>query len=431
MQAPMILSSLPPDRKLGVICAVAESNPAIMEACGITDPSRIAVAGAEDLPEFKNVLGCKGHFNSHKLEEELVGLAVDFVETNREVGAILVECSDMPPYAFAIQNAVQMPVFDYTTLVNWLYQSGSASVRRMDLTAATIAVRMPCRYNFRDTSGHAKDRRRGRLQMPSFPERVLLGRSELSVGPLGVSGGYGIGVHPLLQAFDRGVNYFYHGTRRSGGMRGAIREIVSSGRRDELVIALQSYSRWSWYVERSLARGLEDLGIDHADVLLLGWHNSIPSRSILGRLEKMREKGMFHHLAVSGHRLATFLDLAADRRFSVLQIRYNAADTKAERDVFPHLSASQRPGIVAYTATRWGTLLNPRRMPPGEEPLRGRDAYRFVLSNPDFNLCMSGPRNAHEMKEVLAALDEGPVSPEETERFRRVGRFVYEHAWLK
>ncbi len=61
--------------------------------------------------------------------------------------------------------------------------------------------------------------------MASFADRVTLGRSGLSVGPLGVSGGYGVGAKALLRAFDRGVNYFYHGSRRSPGMGDAIREL--------------------------------------------------------------------------------------------------------------------------------------------------------------------------------------------------------------
>jgi aryl-alcohol dehydrogenase-like predicted oxidoreductase len=267
--------------------------------------------------------------------------------------------------------------------------------------------------------------------MASFPERVVLGRSGLSVGPLGVSGGYGVGTTSLLAAFDRGVNYFYHGSRRAGGMRTAIHEIVSSGKRDDLVVVVQSYTRWAWYFERSLHRALSDLRIDYADVLLLGWYNKSPNPSILERAEKMREKGMFRQLAVSGHRRPAFVDFAADPRYSILHIRYNAAHTGAEEDVFPHLPNEGRPGTVAYTATRWGALFNPRRMPPGEAPLRGRDAYRFVLSNPDFNLCMSGPKNAKEMEEALAALEEGPLSPEEDDRFRGIGRFVHDQAWLR
>ncbi len=267
--------------------------------------------------------------------------------------------------------------------------------------------------------------------MPSFPDRITLGRSGLEVGPLGAAGGYGVGAAALRRAFDRGVNYFYHGSRRNPGMREAIRGIVAAGGRDRLVIVLQSYSRFPALLERSVARGLAELGIARADVLLLGWFNAMPGERVLARAERMRELGMFGHLAVSSHKRSSFVPFAADPRFDVLHIRYNAAHTGAEGDVFPHLAPSGRPGIVAYTATRWGALFNPKKMPPGERPLRGRDAYRFVLSNPDFNVCICGPRSDAEMDEALAALYEGPLSPEEDACIRAIGRWIHDHSLVR
>ncbi len=267
--------------------------------------------------------------------------------------------------------------------------------------------------------------------MGSFPDRVVLGRSGSSVGPLGVSGGYGVGSAALLRAFDRGVNYFYHGSRRREGMARAIRELVAAGRRDELVVVLQSYARTAGLLERSFARGLAQLGIECADVLLLGWYSSPPPERLLARAERMVERGMARHIAISAHRRPAFVRYAGDARFAVLHIRYNAAHTGAETDVFPHLAPNGRPGTVAYTATRWGSLLKRGAMPPGEAPLRARDCYRFVLSNPQFNVCMTGPRDDAEMDEALAALGEGPLSPEEDTRIRRVGRFVHAHAVME
>ena len=267
--------------------------------------------------------------------------------------------------------------------------------------------------------------------MAGFPERVALGRSGLMVGPLGVSGGYGVEAPAIREAVDRGCTYLYDGSRRSPGMRTAIRDLVAAGRRDELVIVLQSYSRFPGLLERMLAKGLRALGIDYADVLLLGWHNKMPSAGIVERVTRLREKGMFRHLAVSSHKRPAFVGFAADPRFSILHVRYNAAHTGAERDVFPHLSRDGRPGIVAYTATRWGSLLSARRMPPGEKPLRGRDAYRFVLSNPDFSICMTGPKNGEQLREALTALDEGPLSAEEMARVRRIGEFVHGRSWMR
>lgn len=266
--------------------------------------------------------------------------------------------------------------------------------------------------------------------MAGFAERVTLGRSGLTVGPLGVAGGYGVETAAIRKAIDRGCTYLYHGSRREPGMRSAIRELKAAGRRDELVVVLQSYARWPWLLEVRLARELRALGLDHADVLLLGWYNQAPPDGILERVARLQEKGMFRHLAVSGHRRPAFVDFAADPRYAIFHIRYNAAHPGAESDVFQHLPSDGRPGTVAFTATRWGSLLSARKMPPGEAPLRGRDAYRFVLSNPDFNVCMAGPKNAAELAEALAALDEGPLSPEEMARVRRIGEHVRAHAWI-
>lgn len=267
--------------------------------------------------------------------------------------------------------------------------------------------------------------------MPQFQQHVTLGRSGLSVGRLGVSGGYGVGTAALRRAFDAGVTYFYHGSKRAPGMATAIREIAAAGGRDRLVVLLQSYTRFPAFLERSLARGLARLGLEHADVLLLGWFNAPPSERLFERAERLRERGMFRKLAISGHRRAAFPAFAADSRVDVLHLRYNAAHAGAEADVFPLLPATGRPGTVAYTATRWGQLLDPRRMPRGEQPLRGRDAYRFVLSNPNVDVCMCGPRDDAQMDEALAALAAGPLAPDEDARIRAIGQHVRSRSLLR
>lgn len=272
---------------------------------------------------------------------------------------------------------------------------------------------------------HAGPKARYGRAVMSFPRRVKLGRTQREVGPLAVSGGYGVDARSLREAFERGVNYWYHGSVRRPGMREAIRDVASSGRRDELVVVLQSYSRWPWFMEKSVERGVRALGLDHADVLLLGWFNRFPSNAILDRVEAMRARGLFRHVAISSHERALFPKLAADPRFDILHIRYNAVHAGAERDVFPAMPAENRPGVVAYTATSWGQLLDPKRMPAGEAPMRGRDCYRFVLSNPDFNVCMTGPKDAAQMREALAALDEGPLTADEDARFRRIGAHAH------
>ena len=81
--------------------------------------------------------------------------------------------------------------------------------------------------------------------------------------------------------------------------------------------------------------------------------------------------------------------------------------------------------MVSFTATRWGRLLNPRKMPPGQPPATAVDCYRFVLSNPAVDVCMTGPRNRAQMEENLKVLELGPMNDTELERMRRIGDHVH------
>jgi len=76
------------------------------------------------------------------------------------------------------------------------------------------------------------------------------------------------------------------------------------------------------------------------------------------------------HLAISSHNRPAHVRFAADPRFGALHIRYSASHAGAEKDIFPAMPKENRPGIVAYTATGWGKLLDRKKMPAGEAPLR-------------------------------------------------------------
>jgi aryl-alcohol dehydrogenase-like predicted oxidoreductase len=118
--------------------------------------------------------------------------------------------------------------------------------------------------------------------------------------------------------------------------------------------------------------------------------------------------------------------LSTDPDVGIVHVRYNAAHPGAEREVFPLLSTNgKRPGMVAFTATSWGQLLNPKRVPPGERVPTAADCYRFVLSNPDVDVCMTGPANEAQAAEALRAIELGPMNPEELAWMRRVGDYIH------
>jgi predicted aldo/keto reductase-like oxidoreductase len=244
---------------------------------------------------------------------------------------------------------------------------------------------------------------------------------------LGIACSYGAPPEAYEEAFEKGVNYFYWGAIRKQSMAQAIRNIIKKGKRDELVIVIQSYSRSAVLLESFFKKGLRTLGIDTADVLLLGWFNERPSSRIMERVQVMREKGMFRFLGLSGHNRSLFPRVAEKSEFDLFHLRYNAAHRGAEEELFPKLEFPNRPGLVAFTATRWGDLLNPKKMPPGEAPFRGADCYRFVLTHPMVDVCIAGPKTTQQMREALKALDLGPLSDEEMVRVRQIGDYVHDH----
>ncbi|CAB1060320.1 Aldo/keto reductase [Olavius sp. associated proteobacterium Delta 1] len=260
--------------------------------------------------------------------------------------------------------------------------------------------------------------------MAEFTERIL-GDTGLKVGPLGMAASYGAPAEAFEEAFDRGCNYFYlGGGRRKAEMKQAIRNICGQGCRDKLVIAIQSYARSGYLMEWVFKSRLRSMGLERADILVLGWHNRRPSPGLVTRAQAMKAKGLCRYLAMSGHQRKLFPQMAADGQFDLFHVRYNAAHRGAQEEIFPHLQGDDRPGIVSYTATRWGQLLNPKKMPPADSVPAPSDCYRFALSNPAVDVCLCGPKNVAQMRDALPALELGPLDAGDTERMKRIGDFV-------
>ena len=260
--------------------------------------------------------------------------------------------------------------------------------------------------------------------MTAFKERTL-GVTGLKVGPLGMAASYGAPAEAFEEAFDRGCNYFYlGGGRRKAGMKQAIRNLCRQGLRDKLVIAIQSYARFGYLMEWVFKSRLRSMGLERAEILVLGWHNRRPSPGLVTRARAMKSKGLCRHLAMSGHQRSLFPQLAAKGQFDLFHVRYNAAHRGAQEEIFPRLPADHRPGIVSYTATRWGQLLNPKKMPPGESVPEPSDCYRFVLSNPAVDVCMCGPQDISQVRDALQTLELGPLDSGDMERMKRIGDYV-------
>lgn len=262
--------------------------------------------------------------------------------------------------------------------------------------------------------------------MPCDWSKVSLGATGLRSSRLGIGSSFGVGAGDLEHAFERGIDYFYWGTvRRDGFGEGVTR--LARAHRDRMVVVVQSYTRVAALMRPSLESALRRLKLESADFLLLGWWNAKPPERILDAARALVARGVTRHVMISCHDRPTIPGHARTAGVGAVMVRYNAAHPGADEDVFPHLP-DPRPGVVAYTATRWGDLLNPALVPEGEPTPRASDCYRFALAHPSVDVCLCGPKDRAELDEAMAALDRGPMDAGEIAWMRRVGAEVKRRA---
>jgi aryl-alcohol dehydrogenase-like predicted oxidoreductase len=265
--------------------------------------------------------------------------------------------------------------------------------------------------------------------MSEFRGTIELGRTGLRTSRLGIGSSFTGSARFIEEAVEQGINYLYWGSIRRPAFGRAIRHVARRNRAG-VVLTVQSYSRVGALVAPSVEIALRRAGVDYFDFLLLGMWNQPPRQAIVDAALRLREQGKVRFLMLSTHNRPSLKDhfqrfAAGQSPFEVFMLRYNAVHRGAERDVFPHLPAQGPPGLIAYTATRWGHLLDPAKMPPGEAPPPARDCYRFALGHPAVSLVLCGPADREQMQEAIRALDAGPLSPDEMERMRRIGDHLY------
>jgi predicted aldo/keto reductase-like oxidoreductase len=250
------------------------------------------------------------------------------------------------------------------------------------------------------------------------------------VSRIGLSSGFGLPTAAIERAFhEYSVNYLYLSFPKRGHMVQAIRNLAPRHRDGMRIVLVKWPSLGGFRFDSFVDSWLRKLQIEQLDLLLLGSRRKAPGPRLADRVRRLRDSGKVRFVGMSSHDRPLFGRIARGQVQAPLdffQIRYNAVHTGAEQDIFPHLPQENRPGIVIFTATCWGKLLKPRLMPAGERPLSAADCYRFVLSHPDVNVCVTGPATAEQMEDNLKALDAGPLDPAAMARIRRIGNHIYQ-----
>ncbi|CAN5193297.1 hypothetical protein BH09MYX1_BH09MYX1_57560 [soil metagenome] len=253
-------------------------------------------------------------------------------------------------------------------------------------------------------------------------DRRPLGLGGPLVSPLGLAGSYGLDAADVERAYhDLGINYFFVTMRATAVIEG-IKRLIAAGHRDDLVICTGASIPTGFGVRGAFEKACKALGTDHIDVFQVFWvqYHWYVTGKTWPAMRELKESGKVGKLGVSIHDRLMARELVDELDLDLLMIRYNAAHRGAEKEIFATLP-EKRPAIVAYTATRWGKLLEPAK---GLGPMQADECYRFAISNPNVDTVLCGPRTHEELAMDAAGVAKGPLPASRLSTVREFGDAV-------
>lgn len=122
LQLPLVAATI--GGSVGLITANSEKvGKRVLELAGVQSDMPIIVKGLQDQPHFREaILEEGGTLDSDVIEQELVNTAKQLVKEHPNMGALVLECSLLPPYSAAVSEATGLPVFDFITMFNYFYE---------------------------------------------------------------------------------------------------------------------------------------------------------------------------------------------------------------------------------------------------------------------------------------------------------------------
>ncbi|HDQ13662.1 MAG TPA: aspartate/glutamate racemase family protein [Sediminispirochaeta sp.] len=129
LQIPFIRLTQPSGSKIGVVTANSRSlTEELLRTAGVPDPGELVIEGLEDTSHFaRAVFEEKGGLDPELVEAEVLGAVEKIQKRDPAVRSLLLECSLLPPYGTAVREATGLPVFDYLSMIDYVY---SAVVKR-------------------------------------------------------------------------------------------------------------------------------------------------------------------------------------------------------------------------------------------------------------------------------------------------------------
>jgi len=118
VQLPMVSTMLGPRKRIGIMASSRRNLKAEHLVLAGAADIPVPIATMDGCPHFRAGMSGAGDLDFDKVEAEVAEVARGLVAEYPDIGAIVFECVDLPPYAYAVQEATGLPVYDITTLIN-------------------------------------------------------------------------------------------------------------------------------------------------------------------------------------------------------------------------------------------------------------------------------------------------------------------------
>ena len=227
-------------------------------------------------------------------------------------------------------------------------------------------------------------------------------------------------------AFNSGINYFFFYNFNYESFLDGLKLILAA-QREKVLVTSGSTQRDINTLRQYLEQIRHRLNIDVVDVFFTEYLSPEDDMNqvqiMLDEFRSWKEKGLIRYVGATTHNRPIALELIQSKACNVLMHRYNMAHRKAEENVLPAAFQAEIP-VVAFTCTRWGSLLegHPNW---GHEPPTAADCYRYALHNQAVSLALTAPQSPEELAENLSVLDGFSLSSSEVDHWRKYGDLIY------
>ena len=249
------------------------------------------------------------------------------------------------------------------------------------------------------------------------------------VQPLGLAGNPNMEEGCVTAAYDAGVNYYFFYNQSYPILIDELKSVLRDNR-ESIIVATGSESRNLKTLNSYLDQVRRQLEVEAVDVFYVEYVSPgddmaalLGAGGVFDELHRWKAEGFIRYVGATSHNRPMAVELVESGRIDVLMHRYNMAHRGAEEQVLPAALNAGVP-VVAFTCTRWGSLLTGHQDWDGPVPTAA-DCYRYVLHHPAVHIALTAPTTPAQLEENLSALKGTEQPSQSLPLWEAYGKLIY------